>query len=395
MKVSLERQVELNVTCVCFHPSNWEYISIVSDNKDIYIYRLENDLRSGKKPLKLNKHRGNISSIDWSLLPKSYYKANNKLLYSQLLSVGEDRLVINWVLKERNENIEIVTQIINTLQSDCYPLSCRFSNVLDNYCKFSISTTSGDIFIFNSKKITSCNESENNHFLLPNNENYSDIIELGSLLKFEQLKVSISDLPLTCICWSDDDRFLICGGIENKGLILYISSNSSNSLSLDKKDFEYTEFDLKLISSINTQNSILACSISPKNNLIVFTDKDSNIYFTEVNKSLNCISDTLKWEGLPFFNLKFVDDKTIVAVGYDCIPIIFTQISGCVWEHAKNLNSSILPPYLDSTWLSNFDPMKHYEPNTVHRRPIIDAFPKNQKTIICFGCDGKYSLWNL
>ncbi|KAH8740786.1 actin-related protein Arp23 like WD 40 repeate protein [Cryptosporidium ryanae] len=362
-------------------------VSIVSDNKDIYIYHLESGFKPNNAPLKLSKHRNNISSIDWSLLPKSYCRASDKSIYSQLLSVGEDLLVINWILKESNCSMEIVTQIINTLQSDCYPLSCKFSSLLDNYCKFAISTTSGDVFIFNSRKIMSNDDGvENNHHLVANGYKHLNIIEFGNLLKFEQLKISISELPLTCINWSGDDRFLVCGGIENKGLILHISSNN--------EDCEYNEFDLKLISSIDAQNSILACSISPKNNLIVFTDRDSNIYFTEISKSFNCISDRLKWEGLPFFNLKFIGDKTIVGVGYDCIPVIFTQISGCIWQHAKNLNSSILPPYLNSVWLSNFDPMKHYEPNTIHKRPIIDVFPKDQKTLVCFGCDGKYSFWD-
>lgn len=314
--------------------------------------------------------------MDWSLLPKKYSEDSS---YSQLVSVGEDRLVIVWLLKAEAEEgslplrLEIVASIVNCIQSDCYPILCKLSPFPD-FCSLAVSTTSGDVFFFTSKRRPDA-EGEKRSPL----EN-----GLRELYVFDQLKIRLSELPITCLAWSSNYKFLVCGGLENKGIILGVSvENSSDFLSL------------QALSCTESQSAVMACDISPKGNQVVFTDKDSFLYFTEINKKLDLLNSSLKWNGLPLINLKFVHEKLLAAVGFDCIPVLFMQANGCMWTHAANLNGAIMPNYLDPVWQTSFDPIKHYIQNSVHKRPIMEVFVPNPSTLVCYGFDGKYSIWEL
>lgn len=297
-----------------------------------------------------------------------------------------------WILKEKKSvasiessicltQIEVVACIINNLQFDCYPVSCKFSP--NSICsEFAVSTSSGDICIFISK-VPSREENEN--------------FDFKRFYKFEQLKISISEFPLTCLVWSMDGKLLICGGLENKGVILCINNKCEDlPINNENQDVNLTEnLNLEILSTVDSSNTILCCAISPKNNKIVFCDKDCYIYFTEINKNFENIFNLLKWDGLPFCNIKFLNQKFLIAVGHDCVPILFMQTSYNMWSHAKTINGPIMPLYLNSDWQNNFDPMQHYNQKSVHKRPINDVFSPDSETIICFGSDGEYSIWKI
>ncbi|KAH8582108.1 actin-related Arp23 like WD 40 repeate [Cryptosporidium sp. chipmunk genotype I] len=385
MKLLIDKQLETSITGISFHP-NWKYISLVCEKRNIQIYQLS-DLHPRNCLAKLSKHRNRIVSIDWSLLPTKYSLDSS---YSQLVSVGEDRLVIVWLLKAEPEKdgfpekLEIVSSILNCIQSDCYPTFCRLSP-FQEFCSFVVSTTSGEVFFFTSKKSQG----------LENEKTSLSKARLRDLYVFDQLKVRLSELPLTCLAWSNNNKFLACGGLENKGIILRVSIEDSNFLD-ENLDGNFPEpLSIQALSSIESQNAIMACNISPKGGQIVFTDKDSFLYFTQVGKKLEFLNSSLKWNGLPLINLKFVHEKLLAAVGHDCIPVLFIQANGCMWTHATTLNGAILPNYLDPVWQLNFDPIKHYTQNSVHKRPIMEVLVPNSSTLVCYGFDGKYSIWEL
>ncbi|OII73628.1 actin-related protein [Cryptosporidium ubiquitum] len=385
MKLLIDKQLETSVTGVSFHPS-WKYVSLVCDKRSIQIYQL-NNLHPSNFLIKLSKHRNQIVSIDWSLLPVKYSKDSS---YSQLVSAGEDRLVIVWLLKAEAEKdgfpekLRVVFSAVNCIQSDCYPIFCRFSPFRE-FCSFAVSTTSGELFFFTSNRSPS----------LGSEKNILSETGLKDLYIFEQLKIKLSELPLSCLAWSNNGKFIACGGLENKGIILGVSIESSN-LPDENLNGNFSELlSLQSLLSFESQNAILACDISPEGNQIVFTDKDSFLYFTQVDKKLEFLNSSLKWNGLPLINLKFVHEKLLAAVGHDCIPVLFMQEKSCMWIHATQLNGAILPNYLDPVWQMNFDPLKHYTQNSVHKRPIMKVFIPNSSTIICYGFDGKYSIWEL
>lgn len=361
-------------------------ISLVCDKRNIQIYQL-NDLHPSSFLVKLSKHRNRILSVDWSLIPVNYSKDPS---YSQLVSTGEDRLVIVWLLKAEAEKdgspeeLKIISSVVNCIQSDCYPILCRFSS-FQEFCSFAVSTTSGEIFFFTSKKNTNLESKKNN---LPETD-------LRDLYVFDQLKIRLSQLPLTCLAWSNNNRLIACGGLENKGIILGVSIENSNSSDENFDENSSESLSLQDLSSFESQNAILACDISPRSNQIAFTDKDSFLYFTQINKKLEFLNSSLKWNGLPLINLKFVHEKLLAAVGHDCIPVLFMQTNGFMWTHATKLNGGILPNYLDSVWQMNFDPIKHYTQNSVHKKPIMEVFIPNSSTLVCYGFDGKYSIWDL
>ncbi|QOY39954.1 Actin-related protein 2/3 complex subunit 1 [Cryptosporidium parvum] len=385
MKLLIDKQLETSITGIGFHP-NLKYISLVCEKRNIKIYQL-NGLHPSNSLAKLSKHRNRIVSIDWSLLPTKYSLDSS---YSQLVSVGEDRLVIVWLLKVEaekdsfSEKLVIVSSILNCIQSDCYPTFCRISP-FQEFCSFAVSTTSGEVFFFTSKKNSG----------LENEKTSFSEAKQRDLYVFDQLKIGLSELPLTCLAWSNSSKFLACGGLENKGIILGVSIEDSNFKDENFDENSSETLSLQALSSINSQNAIMACDFSPKGNQIAFTDKDSFLYFTQISKKLEFLNSSLKWNGLPLINLKFVHENLLAAVGHDCIPVLFMQTNGCMWTHATTLNGAILPNYLDPVWQLNFDPIKHYTQNSVHKRPIMKVLVPNPSTLVCYGFDGKYSIWEL
>ncbi|KAF7456354.1 actin-related protein 2/3 complex, subunit 1 [Cryptosporidium felis] len=384
MKLVLEKQLETKIAGA--------NVSLICNNRSIRIFQLENLLPGG--PLaELVKHRNHIVHLDWSLLPEGYPGDSS---YSQLVSVGEDRLVVVWLLKEKiteglEAQFEVIASLVDCIRPEGYPMTCRLSANKD-FCCFAVSTTSGDIHFFSSKKRP------------PTDKENEDHNDLKRLYSFDQLRIGLSELPLTCLKWSSDGRFLISGGLEKRGVILKIFDNCEKSdppgasrgpnENLDSNSPEPLPV-VQVLSSIETQDAIVACDISPKSGHFAFADKDSNIYFSQVNRKLELLNSSLHWNGLPFFSIKFAHEKLIAAVGHDCIPVLFIQDSNSMWMHAKKLNGAIMPSYLDPAWLAGFDPMKHYTQTSAHKRPIMDVFISSSGHFVTCGFDGKCCVWEL
>jgi actin related protein 2/3 complex subunit 1A/1B len=81
---------------------------------------------------------------------------------------------------------------------------------------------------------------------------------------------------------------------------------------------------------------------SPSGNLIGFVAQDSSFNVTNISSG-QPVTQTIKLSQLPFRDLEFFNENTVVAVGHDCTPVLF-QNSGGNWTKVKQLDTGSSAP---------------------------------------------------
>jgi len=72
---------------------------------------------------------------------------------------------------------------------------------------------------------------------------------------------------------------------------------------------------------------------SPSGNLLAFVGHDATLCVSDISSGTPNTS-IVKFRELPFTDLLFIDENNIIAVGYDCTPVLF-QNSGGGWNFIK------------------------------------------------------------
>jgi len=78
---------------------------------------------------------------------------------------------------------------------------------------------------------------------------------------------------------------------------------------------------------------VQAVQFSPSGNRLAFVGQDSTISFVDVR---NGSVTTLKQHDLPFRDVLFVNEDTVIAAGHDCTPVLFQNKGG--WQFVKKVD---------------------------------------------------------
>jgi len=143
---------------------------------------------------------------------------------------------------------------------------------------------------------------------------------------------------------------------------------------------------------------------SPSGNLLAFVGQDSTFHVSNISSG-TASTQTLKLSDLPFRDLEFMNENTIVAVGHDCSPVLFTN-SGGHWSLSKFLDTgghSTAAPVNDK---SNNQAFKMFQNKvdkgtTSTESTALTTKHQNCITTICkvgggystTGLDGNLALW--
>lgn len=92
----------------------------------------------------------------------------------------------------------------------------------------------------------------------------------------------------------------------------------------------------ELLAEISVTGWVQSVAWSPSGNFFSFVGQDSTISFADISSgTASC--QTIKMTGLPFRDVLFLADDTVVAVGHDRAPKIYTW-QGNAWAFSKNLD---------------------------------------------------------
>jgi len=74
---------------------------------------------------------------------------------------------------------------------------------------------------------------------------------------------------------------------------------------------------------------------SPNGKLIGFIGQDSTVCVGDISSGTPKV-DSVKYKDLPFRDLLFLTDDSLIAVGHDCTPVLFSQKGG--WQFVKKID---------------------------------------------------------
>jgi len=80
---------------------------------------------------------------------------------------------------------------------------------------------------------------------------------------------------------------------------------------------------------------VQAARWSPSGKLIGFVGQDSTVCIADISSGTPKV-DVVKYKDLPFRDLLFISEDSIVAVGHDCTPVVFSNKNG--WSFVKKVD---------------------------------------------------------
>jgi actin related protein 2/3 complex subunit 1A/1B len=160
---------------------------------------------------------------------------------------------------------------------------------------------------------------------------------------------------------------------------------------------------LELDSSVGWVQSV---QWSPAGTKLAFIGHDSSFNVADVSGGKGNV-ETVKYPDLPFRDLLWVSEDSIVAVGHDCTPVLFQSKGG--WKFVKKIdegkaaassaNNASARQIFQSKVDKGEDSLVETTLNTKHQNCItwIAAYKKNGNAVAQYstsGVDGNLAIWD-
>eukprot|EP00933_Yihiella_yeosuensis_P047434 TRINITY_DN43270_c0_g1_i1.p1 TRINITY_DN43270_c0_g1~~TRINITY_DN43270_c0_g1_i1.p1 ORF type:complete len:185 (+),score=33.96 TRINITY_DN43270_c0_g1_i1:297-851(+) len=85
-----------------------------------------------------------------------------------------------------------------------------------------------------------------------------------------------------------------------------------------------------------------AVTFSPKGNLLAFACQDSTVRFKDLTGGPQAPVDLVRWRGLPFLRVTFIDQRLLVACGFDNVPVLFRH-NDVRWQVIGSVDAAPAP----------------------------------------------------
>lgn len=221
------------------------------------------------------------------------------------------------------------------------------------------------------------------------------------------------------LAWHPNSKFLLTGCADYRARIFsaYLPEIDQDSDSAKWSSIfpQQNEFGECLWEFDESPSWIEGVAFSPSGSCLSFVSHDSAIYFAQLTGSkpvCNAVNSGL----LPFLDVQFLSENCVVAVGYDCNPMVFTK-SGEEWnfndkldKEGKSSSSGEKKTGIISDFKKNISKFKDSATKgvqfgkeskssgrlTIHQNTVsqISVFP-SQNAIVTTGLDGRIQFWDL
>jgi actin related protein 2/3 complex subunit 1A/1B len=352
-------------------------LAAVSKNDDaVYIYNTNGspEASSWDQTQVVTEHGGRVSGIDWC--PKS----------NLIVTCGHDRNAYVWKYEDKEKAWKPTLVILRINRA----ATCvRWSPKGD---KFAVGS--------GAKCVPVCHfEQEQNWWI-------------STMIK--KHKSSVLD-----IAWSPNQKFLVTGSSDFKcrifsAFIAKIDSEDDDGKTnlFDKNNSKATTFGEILYEFDEAKAWVQGVAWSPNGLQIAFSGHGSTLTFATLNAGGKPETQTIYQKGLPYTIVNYMDDNTVVAVGFDNNPTVFEksgtwtekrQLDSCGGEKkaapaagnaatARNVfqDRDTRGKTADSAGIKEEPPIK-----TIHQNLILDFKIRGPKKFSTSGVDGRVVQWNL
>jgi actin related protein 2/3 complex subunit 1A/1B len=255
------------------------------DNHEIHIYKKAGS--GWEKEEILDEHDHLVTGIDWA--PKS----------NRIVSCSQDRNAYVWTQQGGKWKPTLVILRINRAAT-----SVKWS---PDEQKFAVSS--------GAKCVSVCYFEEDNDWWVS-----------------KHIKKHKS--TVTSVAWHPNNVLLATGSSDFKARVF-----SAYIKGIDRGE-PNTPFGNKLpfgncLVEYNATGWVHDVAWSPSGNKLVFVAHDSRIHFVDINSGA---SERISLETLPFRSVVFSSEDSVIAAGYDCAPILFSNSGG--WKFTRSIDES-------------------------------------------------------
>lgn len=206
--------------------------------------------------------------------------------------------------------------------------------------------------------------------------------------------------------WSPNSKMLVTGGCDFRCRIFsaYVEEVDSE----DKAPFDFwdkqNEFGECLAEFDNAKAWVQGVAWCPSNFHVCFVGHGSTLHFADLKS--NSVA-TIFVKDLPYHDVQYVDENTVVCTGFDCNPAVYTK-SGDDWKLDRKLDPETdAPKSKSSSAMNKFknadkkgsDDVDVTPVNTFHKNSVRDVTmfgPRDKRTALTTsGVDGRVITWEL
>jgi len=270
-------------------------LAISPNNENVYIMETPGrDSSKWKQGQVLSEHGGFVSGIDWSPVT------------NQIVTCGHDRNAYVWAYDEKEKEWRPTLVILRINRA---ATSVRWSP-LGN--KFAV--TSG------AKCVPVCHYEESSHWWI------------SKMIKNHKSTV-------LSVAWSPNNKFVVTGSTDYKARIF-----SGFIENLDKTDdagnfgefwADQHKFGKQLAEYDHAKAWVSTVAWAPNGQRVAFGGHGSSVHFVTVSSGA---VQTINEKSLPHLDLRFIDDNTLVAVGFEMNPAVYVAETDGKWKFKEYLD---------------------------------------------------------
>jgi WD40 repeat protein len=195
--------------------------------------------------------------------------------------------------------------------------------------------------------------------------------------KFGRHKASV-----TTLCWHPTAGYIATGSTDRKWMVIDADDGSP----------QITE---------DAEAWVNAVSFNPTGSTLAIAAQDSSVRFKDMTGSPEAAPQRIQWRKYPFLRLVFVNDTTLVACGFDNVPVVFSQ-SGGQWQTIGSVDAAAQSGPSQtrgsvSGALEKFQgtTAKGSSSGSTHQNTITALSALGENGFATSGLDGQVCLWKL
>jgi actin related protein 2/3 complex subunit 1A/1B len=348
------------ITCHAFN-KNCTQIALSPNNNEVQIHQFA----GGKWSLieTLSEHGQRVTGIDWA--PTS----------NRIVTCGADRNAYVWTIQsDKKWKPTLVVLRINR--------AATYVRWSPKENKFAVSS--------GARMIAVCYFEKENDWWIS-----------------KQIKKPIRS-TVTCLDWHPNNVLVACGSTDFKARVF-----SAYIKEVDEKP-NSTAWGSKMpfgnmMAEFASGGWVHSVSFSANGDRLAYVGHDSSVYIVDAPNSLQLIS--VKTDFLPFASVTWISDNSVVAAGYDCIPMLYSYTGGSVkfvsklddsdnkQQGEKKVSAMARFKNLDAKAASNESVVEtvlnSVHQNTITQVGIHSGTKSNCTKFVTSGVDGHLVLWDV
>eukprot|EP00633_Aureoumbra_lagunensis_P001840 CAMPEP_0197293418 /NCGR_PEP_ID=MMETSP0890-20130614/28404_1 /TAXON_ID=44058 ORGANISM="Aureoumbra lagunensis, Strain CCMP1510" /NCGR_SAMPLE_ID=MMETSP0890 /ASSEMBLY_ACC=CAM_ASM_000533 /LENGTH=194 /DNA_ID=CAMNT_0042768141 /DNA_START=404 /DNA_END=985 /DNA_ORIENTATION=- len=139
------------------------------------------------------------------------------------------------------------------------------------------------------------------------------------------------------IDWHPNSQALATGSSDFKARIFSAYISNIDSAQLDDAAYGTPVAFGEIYSEFTSSGWIHCVAFSPSGNTLTFIGHDSSIHFATFSGSQQPIIQSIRYPYLPFLQVAFQNESTVIAAGHDMNPCLFTM-SASSWQFQEFLD---------------------------------------------------------